>query len=232
MRPGEEMATETLTEQEALLDAEEALARFQRITEEAAATGALTEEGLDRFRSAARETAARVSSEVVPRIDAEAAREVLERLIVILTLDADHEQLLYAADRCLNELEAIRQLLRDLLRQQPPEALRRSACEVIALLESWLPTVPTRDLARLLGYSSRQLQRRRVEAAPASSREQLVARLIAILRHAWTDAGVVAWFDRARPELGGAVPLELLGDPAQERDLLRVARAGRVQGGS
>jgi hypothetical protein len=225
------MAT-TLTEREALLDADESLAQFQRMMEEAAATGALKQEGLARFSATARETAARVSSEVVPRIDAEAAREVLERLIVILTVDPAREEVLDAADRCLNELEAIRHVLRDLLQEQPPEALRQSASEIIALLESWLPTISSKDLARLLGYSARQLQRRRGEAASASSREQLLARLVAILRHAWTDAGVVAWFDRPRPELAGLAPLDLLKDPSHEHDLLIAARAGRVQGGS
>ena len=47
------MATETLSEREALVDADASLARLQRMMEEAAATGALREEGLDRFRRTA-----------------------------------------------------------------------------------------------------------------------------------------------------------------------------------
>lgn len=99
------------------------------------------------------------------------------------------------------------------------------------MLEAWLPSVGGADLAAMLGQSVRQVQRRRLADAPASSREQLVARLVAILRHSWTDAGVVAWFHRPRADLGGAAPLELLDDPDQERGLLTVARSGRVQGG-
>jgi hypothetical protein len=41
---------------------------------------------------------------------------------------------------------------------------------------------------------------------------QLAARIIAVLRHGWTDQGVVAWY-RARPDLAGARPTELLDDP-------------------
>lgn len=136
-----------------------------------------------------------------------------------------------AADAYLMELEAIRHVLRDLLQEHQPESLRREGRELIGLLEDWLPHVPVAQLAELLGLSVRQLQRRRHEDAPSTSREQLVARLVAILRHAWTDEGVVAWFHRTRADLGGQAPIALLGDPAREPDLLIAARAGRVQGG-
>jgi uncharacterized protein (DUF2384 family) len=136
-----------------------------------------------------------------------------------------------AADSYLMELEAVRHGFRDLLEEHQPEALRRQAHELVGLLEGWLPSVAVSDLAALLGLSMRQLQRRRHDDGPATSREQLVTRLVAILRHAWTDRGVVAWFYRPRPDLGDKKPIELLGDPAHEQELLIAARSGRVQGG-
>jgi hypothetical protein len=49
-----------------------------------------------------------------------------------------------------------------------------------------------------------QLQRRRRDGGGVTSpRLEIVARLVAILRHAWTDRGVLAWFAKPRPELGG-----------------------------
>jgi hypothetical protein len=65
----------------------------------------------------------------------------------------------------------------------------------------------------------------------SSHRIQVVARVVAILRHAWTDQGVYAWFHRPRADLGGGPPIVLLDDPGNERALLIAARAGRVQGG-
>ncbi|HEX2161523.1 MAG TPA: hypothetical protein VHF88_06855, partial [Thermoleophilaceae bacterium] len=66
----------------------------------------------------------------------------------------------------------------------------------------------------------------------ADPRLTLVARLVSILRHAWTPAGVVAWFDRPRRELDGRAPRELLDDPANERILIATARSSRNQYGS
>ncbi|MDQ3094705.1 MAG: hypothetical protein M3Q82_01880 [Actinomycetota bacterium] len=69
-----------------------------------------------------------------------------------------------------------------------------------------------RQLAELLGLAERALQRRRRDGGSATHRMQLAARIIAVLRHGWTDQGVVAWY-RARPDLAGARPTELLDDP-------------------
>jgi uncharacterized protein (DUF2384 family) len=226
------LTAEALAERQSLRDADESITQFQRTMEEAAATGALDRDGLERFVHTVKETAARFNEQLLPPMEADAAKEISQRLIDILTLDPDRYEVLDAADEYLIELEAIRHVLRDLLQEQPAEALRPSGQEIIALLHEWLPTITAGDLADLLGVSVRQLQRRRKEGGAASSREQLVARLVAILRHAWTDAGVVAWFRRQRPELEGRTPNELLGDPSYERQLLVLARAGRVQGGS
>jgi uncharacterized protein (DUF2384 family) len=96
-----------------------------------------------------------------------------------------------------------------------------------------LPALSVTELSEPTGVSIRQLQRRRHDGGGVSShRLQIVARLVACLRHAWTDQGVYSWFERPRPELDGHAPVELLDDPDRERDLLLLARAGRVEGGS
>jgi len=117
------------------------------------------------------------------------------------------------ADRALVQAEAARHVMRDLLQEQPPARLRR-ADAVIELLEEWLPGLSVRQLAELLGFSDRQVQRRRHDAGASTPRMRLVARLAAILRHAWTDQGVYAWFHRQREELGGRAPVELLDNPS------------------
>lgn len=219
-------------ERQALEDADESLLKFQRTMEEAAKSGALDPEQLLRFAKTIKEAAARVNDQLLPQVDPDHSSEISRRLITLLTMDTVELDVLDAADSYLMELEAIRHVFRDMLQEHQPQALRREARELIALLESWLPRAPVGKLAELLGLSIRQLQRKRHEDSPATSREQLVARLVAILRHGWTDEGVVAWFYRARPDLAGHRPVELLGDAANERDLLMAARSGRVQGGA
>lgn len=218
-------------EREQLQATDEHLLMFQRTMEEAARSGALGPEQLQRFVVTIKDYAGKVNDQLLPQIDAEAAAEISSRLITVLTMDPMQSTAADAADAYLMELEAIRHVLRDLLQEHRPESLRREGRELIGLLEEWLPRVPVAQVAELLGLSVRQLQRRRHDDTPSTSREQLVARLVAILRHAWTDEGVVAWFHRARPDLGGRAPIELLGDPAREPDLLIAARSGRVQGG-
>jgi uncharacterized protein (DUF2384 family) len=220
-----------LLERQALEAVDDSILQFQRTMEEAAKSGALDPEQLDRFLSTLKEAAARVNAQILPQIDSDSSNEISRRLIGILTLDTRQLDPLDAADQYLVDLEAIRHVLRDLLQEQHPRALRREAKEVVALLEDWLPHVSVADKAELVGLSVRQLQRRRHDGGPASPREQLVARLVAVLRNAWTDAGVLAWFSRPRNDLDGSRPIELLDDPQREQDLLVAARAGRVQGG-
>lgn len=226
------MSTGELVERHELEDFDESITRFQRILEEAARSGALGPEQLQRLTGTVRQAAARANEEVLPRIDADAANEISQRLIAILTSEPGEGAVLDAADQYLMDLEAIRHVLRDLLEEQQPQLLRKDSTEIIALVEGWLPSASVGDLAALLGLSVRQLQRRRHDVGVASSREQLVARLVASLRHAWTDAGVFAWFGRPRDDLGGKAPIQLLDDPQGERALLIAARSGRVQGGS
>ena len=103
-------------------------------------------------------------------------------------------------------------------------------------LARWLADtleVPQRDLAALLGIDLRRFQRwisareRTQPEGEEARRVRAVARIAAQLRHAFTPAGVVAWFDWPRPELGGATPRELLGDPVRLPELVLAAGATR-----
>lgn len=217
-------------ERQALEAADEKIMKLQRTMDEAAQSGALDPEEIGRYVDTMREVAARVNDDVLPQIDSESSQRISRHLIAILAFDPASHAVLDAADHYLIHLEAVRHVFRDLLQEQQPQALRREGREVLSMLEDWLPGLSVSELAALLGVSPRALQRRRHEATPATPREQLVARLVAILRTAWTDAGVNAWFYRRRHDLGGARPIDLLDDGRHERELLSAARSGRVQG--
>ena len=103
-------------------------------------------------------------------------------------------------------------------------------------LARWLADgleVPQRDLAALLGVDLRRFQRwisvreRTQPEGEEARRVRAVARIAAQLRHAFTPAGVLAWFDWPRPELGGDTPRTLLGDPVRLPELVLAAGATR-----
>src|SRR5829696_3275009 len=103
-------------------------------------------------------------------------------------------------------------------------------------LARWLAAaveVPQRDLADLLGVDLRRFQRwispreRTQPEGEEARRVRALARIVGQLRYAFTPAGVVAWFDWPRPELGGATPRTLLVDPVRLPDLVLVAGSTR-----
>src|SRR5690349_11720703 len=138
----------------------------------------------ERLGVTAREAIQRLNQKLPPQLDPDARDEIRRRLIDILTLPTEGVPLLDIADRALLEAEAVRHVVRDVLQEQPPAELR-DARAVVTLVEQWLPDLTVRQIAELLGMSERQVQRRRHEGAPSTHRMQLVARLVAILRHAW-----------------------------------------------
>ncbi len=216
----------------ALLEADGELSGLQAALEAAAQSNAIDRDAVDRLRETAHQAVARVNGKLPMHVDADARDEIRRRLLEMVTLEFEPGGLLDLADRALIEAEAVRHVVRDLLDEQPPVELRDEGA-TIRMLEEWLPSVTVAQLSDLTGVSVRQLQRRRRDGGGATSaRLQVVARLVAILRHAWTDQGVLAWFAKPHSELDGNAPMELLGDPACERDLLLLARAGRVQGAS
>jgi hypothetical protein len=103
-------------------------------------------------------------------------------------------------------------------------------------LARWLARtveVPQRDLADLLGVDLRRFQRwisareRTRPEGEEARRLRALARLVGQLRHSFTAAGVVAWFDWPRADLGGATPRELLTDPVRLPDLMLAAGSTR-----
>ena len=103
-------------------------------------------------------------------------------------------------------------------------------------LARWLAAaveVPQRDLADLLGVDLRRFQRwisareRTQPEGEDARRLRVLARVVGQLRHAFTPAGVVAWFDWPRPELDGVTPRELLADPVRLPDLVLAAGSTR-----
>jgi hypothetical protein len=93
--------------------------------------------------------------------------------------------------------------------------------------------VPQRDLADLLGVDLRRFQRwistreRTRPEGEEARRLRALARLVGQLRHSFTPAGVVAWFDWPRADLGGATPRALLADPVRLPELLLAAGSTR-----
>jgi hypothetical protein len=130
-------------------------------------------------------------------------------------------------DALLLATERVRHVIRDALDERAGGEEGDTAA-VMARLDDRLPGVTRDDLAGIVGVDRRTLSRWRSSAAPPGGRLRLVARLVAILEHSWTPAGIVAWFHRPRRDLGGRTPLAVLSrrNPDEEA-LVSAARAGR-----
>lgn len=135
----------------------------------------------------------------------------------------------------LNELliriELIRHIVRDAI-DEHVAGIGSDAGRVVAQLGEWLPTIPQREIARLVDVHPRTMARWADQPGRPRRRLQLVAQLVAVLRHSWTEEGVVAWFDRPNRDLRNRKPISVLDDATQERDLLMAARATRSQYGT
>jgi hypothetical protein len=79
-----------------------------------------------------------------------------------------------------------------------------------------------RLLARLVGAAVPSLRRyasgRRTTPDDVADRLHFVALLVADLAGAYNPLGIRRWFDRPRPQLGGASPIEALGDGWRPQD--------------
>jgi hypothetical protein len=217
---------------QALAAVDEKLSSIQHALDVAASSNALDQEAFARLGDTFKQVAGRLNTNLPPEIDPAASDELRRRIVDVLTREFEDASPLDNADAFLLEMEAIRHIIRDLLEEQPPIELH-DAGRAIALLEEWLPGVKQGKLAQLIDYSPRQMQRlvREHKSTSATHRLQVVARIVAIIRHAWTPQGVIMWFYRARADLGGRTPFDLVDDPGREHELIRAARAGRVQGG-
>jgi hypothetical protein len=145
--------------------------------------------------------------------------------------EADPDRPLDTIDSILIRAEQLRHLVRDAMDGHVGGAGQSSA-EVMKSLHETLPSIRRVELAALLGRSQRQVGRWADQPGPPPSRLELVARIAALLRHSWTEEGVVAWFLRPRPDFGNKKPIDLLDDPNRELELITAARRGRAQHGS
>jgi hypothetical protein len=130
-------------------------------------------------------------------------------------------------------IERVRHVVRDAL-DEFVGGVNADRRRLLQELESSLPAPGVRqvDIAELLAVDPRTVRRWSGEPGQPEHRLQLVARLVAILRHAWTPKGVLAWFHRPRRDLDDKTPIELLDDPGSERGLLSAARSSRNQYGT
>jgi hypothetical protein len=128
-------------------------------------------------------------------------------------------------------IERVRHVVRDALDEfvGGANADRR---RLLQELEESLPGVKQADIAELLAVDPRTIRRWSAEPGEPDHRLQLVARITAIIKHAWTPKGMLAWFHRPRRDLDGKAPIELLGESGSEQALLTAARSSRNQYGT
>lgn len=206
---------------------------FVREVSRAAGTDAVDPSFVERFRETARRLIELNDELHEDDFDPRALAEF--RGIIINAIrdvdEADPERPLDTIDALLIYAEQLRHIVRDAV-DGHVGGRSHSAEEVMASLRNTLPTVRQVELAALLGRSQRQVQRWATQEGAPPRRLELVARIAALLRHSWTEEGVVAWFFRPRPDLRGKKPVDLLDDPDQEANLITAARRGRAQHGS
>lgn len=189
---------------------------------------------LDRWQHTASRLSEAIDRSTPPSLDPEQVAEIRGELLRIMqrVADGDPSRPLDSVEVALLGLEAIRHLVRDVLDRQA--AGEGDARTLLRGLKEALPGVGLRDLAQLLDTSERSIQRTLASQTPVEARRRLtiVARLVSLLSRGWTPEGVVAWFHRERPELGGGSVLRAIDDASLEQEIFELARHGRAQHGS
>ncbi len=188
---------------------------------------------VQRWVETARRLSVRLSNDLPPQLEPEAVAEIRKVIVNLLDLlgRVDPDRPLDAIDRFFVGSEAVRQILRDAL-DEHAGFLEDDARPLVAYLQQALPWITQADQARLVGISTRHLQRLGKDGGTPTRRLVLVARLVKLLRYVWNPEGVLAWFYRQRIDLDGHAPIDLAGDPGFERTLIRLARQGRAQHGA
>ncbi|HMJ00704.1 MAG TPA: hypothetical protein VK488_12775 [Gaiellaceae bacterium] len=191
------------------------------------------DEHFQRFWETAQRLALRLEKQLPPSLDPVAANEI--RTIMIGGLrkieEVGEERPLDILDDFILRAESIRHIVRDALDEDLPVDPNDTKA-VVTLLVSWLPHTTRKSIAELLDVNERTVQRWLENGGPPSRRLYIVARLVLLLKDAWTPEGVLAWFARPRPELKGRRPVDVIDDPDFERGLLLGAREGRAQHGT
>lgn len=130
-------------------------------------------------------------------------------------------------DQLVLGTERVRHVIRDALDEQIAGTDGDTAAVIDELLRR-LPDTNRDAVAELVGVNRRTLTRWAQQSGTPKRRLRTVARLVAILRHNWTQDGIVAWFHRPRAELDDRTPLAVLAeDNFDDQALIASARAGR-----
>lgn len=185
---------------------------------------------LERWVDTAQRLSVQISNGLPPDLDPASVGEI-RKIIVNLLFGLDHldaDRPLDAIDQYVVGAEAVRHILRDALDEHVGNDTG-DAATVIDYLADALPRVTQSDRARIAGMSVRHLQRLGKEGGPSPRQLTLAARLVKLLRYTWNPEGVIAWFDRERPELDGQAPIDVAPDAGFEDLLLALARRGRAQ---
>jgi uncharacterized protein (DUF2384 family) len=160
-------------------------------------------------------------------------REQLSTIVTALLdirdlLDRDGAWNLDVCDQLMVQIERIRHVVRDAL-DEHVNGVSGDVGVVLQDLDEWLPNVPDQTIASFIGVDRRTLSRWRGQAGAPRRTLRLFARLVAILRYNWDEEGIIAWFERPRPDLENRRPVALLDDPNAETALIGAARSGRNQ---
>jgi transcriptional regulator with XRE-family HTH domain len=168
----------------------------------------------------------------------EAADLSVEQRATLYAALVDVNTAMNAAPGDLNRFEAalvgierVRHVIRDAL-DEFVGGVNADRRRLLQELERSLQGVRQADVAELLAVDPRTIRRWAADPGEPDHRLQLVARIAAILKHAWTPKGMLAWFHRPRRDLDGERPIDLLDDPSSERALLSAARSSRNQYGT
>jgi transcriptional regulator with XRE-family HTH domain len=137
------------------------------------------------------------------------------------------DQDLDTIDQLVLATERVRHVIRDAL-DEHVAGVSGDVGLVVSELVALLANTRRTAIAELVGVDRRTLARWAKQSGNPTPRLKTVARLVAILRHNWSEAGIVAWFHRPRRDLEGRTPLAVLAeDNFDDQALLSAARAGR-----
>ncbi len=207
----------------------------ESLVEEMNRAGDLEVDGefVKRFRETAHRLGRLVNDSLPVSFPPEAGDEIRRTLIDAITEAQEVEEARPrdAVDGLLIRLEQVRHVLRDAV-DETLGVQEDNGKALVERLTSWLGGMRQKEIADLVGTSPRTLQRLLRQGGAPSNRIRLVARLVVILRRAWTPEGVRAWFWRPRPELDGQAPIAVLDDAEFEERLMLAARQGRAGHGS
>jgi transcriptional regulator with XRE-family HTH domain len=225
-------ATAPTSEREQLQQFDDYLERF--IEAVRAEAEQIDPQQLTRILDTTKKLGLRLEENLPPSLDPAVSSEIRQILIGgMRKLDELDDRPIDLLDDFLVRAESIRHIVRDALDEDVGAEVDLDRKQAIARwLTRELEGVPQKDLAELVGVDVRTFQRWLGGiGGPVPEQAKLAARLVAVLRTAWTPKGIVAWLKRPRPELGTA-PLDLMGDASREPELLEAARRGRAQHGS